>query len=134
MRLKWLCNIQLWKGKSNNKKAKSSTGRKSAVSSCNRLQQICRKRSRNVMSALMKFLYLYELPVAEEFPEQDVDWRVIYAWHYAWHFKIWLQKYEFLIKMQKLIWEPYFPTCSAHASNKNILQYLNFRYFWSSDS
>lgn len=41
---------------------------------------------------------------------------------------------KFLIKMQKLIWELYFPTCSAYSSDKNILQYLDFRYFWSSDS
>lgn len=79
------------------------------------------------MSALMKFLYLYALPVAEDFLEQDVDWRVIYAWHYAWHFKFWLQKCEFLIKMQKLIWETFFPTHSEYASDENILQYLDFR-------
>lgn len=42
-------------------------------------KKICRQRSWNFMSALMKFLYLYKLPVAEDFPEQDVDWRVTYA-------------------------------------------------------
>lgn len=56
---------------SNNKKA--VINRKKIVQSLLVIGFSARQRSRNFMSAPMKFLHLYKLPVAEDFPEQDVD-------------------------------------------------------------